>query len=309
MRLWRTLVSHLNSGLRRQLAKLATRNHQRRSIYRHVPSHIVAPDYSDKEAYGSTPQIFATTTTAGEEEMAAFRRTCTLAAETLRFAKSLVRAGVSTKHIDARTHAFILEHGAYPSPLNYPGFKAPFPKSICTSVNAVLAHGIPDERALANGDVINIDVTVYREGFHGDCSDTVLVGGEAAAEADPAAQRLLDATQEALHTAIAGCAPGQPLAIIAHAVANVARARGFQVSSDLTGHGIGEHFHMAPIVCHVPHAHDPAQQQRMEVGMAFTIGECGAHLRAPLFTLCSPFLVALKRTHPRGRRPRVRDVG
>ncbi|KNE58461.1 methionine aminopeptidase, type I [Allomyces macrogynus ATCC 38327] len=176
-------------------------------------------------------------------------------------AASLVHEGATTAAIDAAVHAAVVNAGAYPSPLLYQGS---FPKSICTSVNNVMAHGIPDEHPLQAGDILNIDVTVYLNGFHGDCSAMFAVG-----QIDQASTDLIAATRSALDAAIAACEPGAPFSVIADAIGRVAAEARFAVSPDMCGHGIGRDFHCAPIVHHVPTP--AAGDLTMEPGMAFTI--------------------------------------
>ncbi|KAI9221948.1 peptidase M24, structural domain-containing protein, partial [Blastocladiella britannica] len=200
-----------------------------------------------------------------------------LAKAVLNYASGLVKEGTTTAEIDAQVHGEIVRHGAYPSPLQYQGF----PKSICTSINNVMAHGIPDNRPLRNGDIINVDVTVYRAGFHGDCSATFAVG----AGVDAAGLRLIAATREALDAAIAVCRPGAPMTVIADAIAAVAARYQYSVAPDLCGHGIGREFHAPPIVHHrgstsmststttpaTGFSESPTPGTHMVPGMAFTI--------------------------------------
>jgi len=152
-----------------------------------------------------------------------------------------------------------MAHGAYPSPLNYKGF----PKSVCTSVNNVVCHGIPDDRPLADGDIINVDVTVYLNGFHGDCSSTFLVG-----DVDEAGRRLVQVTEECLAIGLDCCRPGAPFCTIGDAIYRHAFKSGFTVVPAFTGHGIGSYFHGPPDVYHVP---NPWYRRTMAEGMTFTI--------------------------------------
>ncbi|KAI8476439.1 MAG: methionine aminopeptidase [Monoraphidium minutum] len=222
---------------------------------RDVPPHIPLPPYA---ASGKLPGLnnrFEVHDAAGIERM---RASCKLAARVLQHAGSLVRPGVTTDEIDAAVHAMVVEAGAYPSPLNY----GKFPKSVCTSVNEVLCHGIPDSRALRDGDIINIDVTVYLNGYHGDTSAMFYVG-----EPSPVARRLCDATREALDAAIKVCGPDAPIRNIGDAVATVAKKHKFQVSKDFIGHGVGKVFHAAP---HVQHTRN-LDMSKMQVNSTFTI--------------------------------------
>jgi methionyl aminopeptidase len=174
------------------------------SPVRSVPSHIRVPPY-----VGSSPPEMDSTSISCKRgnELTSMRTACKKAAMALAFAGSLVREHVTTDEIDAKTHDMIVgDLKCYPSPLLY----NKFPKSICTSVNEVLCHGIPDSRPLQKGDIVNVDVSVYTsEGYHGDCSEMFVVG-----ECDARAQKLIDVTRGALHAAIAACGPGVPFSVI-----------------------------------------------------------------------------------------------
>ncbi|XP_077374415.1 methionine aminopeptidase 1D, mitochondrial isoform X4 [Festucalex cinctus] len=151
-----------------------------------------------------------------------------------------------------------IQHNAYPSPLGYGGF----PKSVCTSVNNVVCHGIPDSRPLQDGDIINIDVTVYLDGYHGDTSETFFVG-----EADEVGRRLVETARRCRDDAIAACKPGAELCVIGNTISEIAHANGFRVCPYFIGHGIGSSFHCYPEIWH--HAND--NDMTMDEGMAFTI--------------------------------------
>src|SRR3954451_8042081 len=152
-----------------------------------------------------------------------------------------VAVGVTTDELDLVAHDAYIAEGGYPSPLGYRGF----PKSICTSVNEVVAHGIPDDRALVGGDIVNCDITICLDGMHGDCSATFAVG-----DIDPATRRLVDVTAECLRVGIAAVRPGGRLRDIGRAIQAVADREGFGVVRELVGHGIGEEFHSPPYVHH-----------------------------------------------------------
>ncbi|PSR78312.1 hypothetical protein PHLCEN_2v7434 [Hermanssonia centrifuga] len=154
---------------------------------------------------------------------------------------SLSKEGVTTDAIDAAIHKFIVSNNAYPSPLLYKGY----PKSCCTSVNNILVHGIPDDRPLRNTDIINIDVTVYLDGFHGDTSKTFLVG-----DVDRIGRDLVQTTEEALEAGIRVCGPGRPYRGIARAIHGVLQGKDFVVCPAFTGHGIGTVFHRPPWIFH-----------------------------------------------------------
>lgn len=173
-----------------------------------------------------------------------------------------VAPGTTTDELDAVCHQAYLDEGGYPSTLGYRGY----PKSLCTSVNEVVAHGIPDDRPLEEGDIVNCDVTIYLEGMHGDCSRTVFVGG---ADAVPERTRELVATTEAaLRAGVAAVAPGARVRDIGRAIEAVATAAGFGIVRELVGHGIGEQFHGEP---HVHHYEEPRNRTVLQPGMSFTI--------------------------------------
>ncbi|KAI8872777.1 methionine aminopeptidase [Ramicandelaber brevisporus] len=204
---------------------------------------------------------FISRLTIDAHNVAAIRRSCQLAANVLRLGGSLVRPGITTDEIDRRLFNDIVKNGAYPSPLNYMGFS----RAICTSVNNVIAHGIPDSRPLVEGDIINLDITVYREGFHGDTSCTFYVGGKDAV--DEPGIKLVETTREALDAAISICGPQVPFREIGRVISQIARVNGYSVSEQLTGHGIGRNFHQAPLVFH----HRNEEPEIMAPGMCFTI--------------------------------------
>jgi methionyl aminopeptidase len=182
-----------------------------------------------------------------------------IAADVLRTTGEAVTPGVTTDELDAICHDATVARGAYPSPLNYHGY----PKSVCTSVNEVICHGIPDSRPLADGDIVNIDVTVYLDGVHGDTNATFGVG-----EIDAESRRLITVTRESLDRGIAAVVPGRPISDIGRAIARHAETAGFGVVRAYCGHGIGEVFHSSP---QIPHYYEPSATTVMEPGMTFTI--------------------------------------
>jgi methionyl aminopeptidase len=183
-----------------------------------------------------------------------------LAAKVLDYIEPFIKPGISTGELDRLCHQFIVTHGAIPAPLNYRGF----PKSICTSVNHVVCHGIPsDEKILRNGDIINVDVTVILNGWFGDSSRTFAVG-----KIGVKAQTLIHVTQEALRRGIEVVKPGATLGDIGAAIQTYAERQGFSVVRDFCGHGIGLVFHMAPNVLHYGKAGEGLVLQE---GMFFTI--------------------------------------
>jgi len=195
----------------------------------------------------------------GPEAFAAMRRAGRLAAETLDYVTPHVRPGATTGELDRLCHDFIVERGAVPAPLNYRGF----PKSICTSINHVVCHGIPGEKKLQDGDILNIDVTVILDGWHGDTSRMFLVG-----KVGVKAQRLIDVTYEAMQRGIEAVRPGARLGDIGHAIQSFAEANRCSVVRDFCGHGIGQVFHDAPSILHFG---NPGTGPAVREGMMFTI--------------------------------------
>lgn len=195
----------------------------------------------------------------GPDDFEGMRRAGRLAAETLDFVTPHVVPGVTTEELDQLCHEFILEHGAVPAPLNYRGF----PKSICTSLNHVVCHGIPGPRKLREGDVMNIDVTVILDGWYGDTSRMYPVG-----RVGVKAQKLVDVTWEALMRGIEQVRPGATLGDIGWAIQRHAEAYRFSVVRDFCGHGLGRVFHAPPSVLHYGR---PGQGPVLKEGMFFTI--------------------------------------
>ncbi|HEX4868463.1 MAG TPA: type I methionyl aminopeptidase [Acidimicrobiales bacterium] len=225
------------------------------SPMRSVPAHIPRPPYAETGRPVRLPESPVQPPEVIERMRVAGRAAAEILAET----GAAVRPGITTDELDAICHQACIDRGGYPSPLNYSGF----PKSICTSVNEVICHGIPDDRALVDGDIVNLDVTIYLDGVHGDCNATFLVG-----DVDPESRRLVEVTRECLDLAIAEVAPGRPFNVIGKAIQEHAEANGFGVVRSFVGHGIGRQFHTD---LHVPHYYDPAMTQVLEEGMTFTI--------------------------------------
>ncbi len=193
------------------------------------------------------------------EDFAAMRRAGKLAAEVLDFITPQVQAGVTTEELDRLCHEFILDHGAIPAPLNYKGF----PKSICSSINHVVCHGIPDSTRLNEGDIVNLDVTVIVDGWHGDTSRMFWVG-----KPSLQARILTDTTFEAMWAGIRTVRPGATLGDIGHAIQQCVEAKRYSVVRIFCGHGIGQVFHDAPSVLHYG---TPNTGLRLREGMFFTI--------------------------------------
>jgi len=196
----------------------------------------------------------------GAEAFAGMRKAGRLAAEVLDFITPHVEVGVTTGELDRLCHDFIVSHGAVPAPLNYKGF----PKSICTSINHVVCHGIPGERALEDGDIINIDVTVILDGWYGDTSRMYFAGDKIPTKA----RLLVEATYEAMMQGIAAVRPGATLGDIGHAIQSYAEGKRFSVVRDFCGHGIGKVFHCPPSILHYGQAGEGIV---LKPGMFFTI--------------------------------------
>lgn len=199
------------------------------------------------------------------EEIEAMRLAGRLASEVLDFIEPHIRPGISTGEIDRLCHDFMVSvQGTIPAPLNYapPGY-TPFPKSICTSVNHVVCHGIPGNKVLKSGDIVNVDITVIKAGFHGDTSRMFCVG-----EPSIAARRLCDTTFKAMWLGIRQVRPGATLGDIGHAIQRYAESHGYSIVREFCGHGIGRRFHEEPQVLHYGR---PGTGERLEPGMIFTI--------------------------------------
>ena len=190
------------------------------------------------------------------------REACQLAADTLVMVGKHIAPGMTTDDINTLVHDYTLKHGAWPSPLNYHGF----PKSVCTSVNEVVCHGIPGKRVLKDGDIINVDVTSYypaKNGFHGDTSATFYVGTPS-----DAAKLVTEVSRMCLELGIAEVREGARIGDIGAAIMQYAHAQGCSVVRDYVGHGIGREFHTAP---QVPHYGKRGDGKRLKAGMVFTI--------------------------------------
>jgi methionyl aminopeptidase len=222
---------------------------------RPVPDHIIRPDY----AVTGVPTRAKGSNVRTAEELVRMRRACRAAALLLREAGALVRPGLTTDAIDDFVHRRTVELGGYPSTLNYHGFK----KSLCTSVNEVICHGIPDDRALLDGDIVNLDVTIYLDGMHGDTNGTLPVG-----QIDEESRQLISVTRQCLEAGIGAVKPGRPISDIGRAIEAVADQHGYGVVRSYCGHGIGEVFHGN---LQIPHYYDPRATTKMEPGMTFTI--------------------------------------
>ncbi len=226
------------------------------SAVRPVPATIVAPDYVGN---GGRPKKTNYPIIKDEATIAKMRRAGRAAARVIEIIRPHVQVGATTDSIDAIAHQAYIDLGGYPSCVGYGGF----PKSVCTSVNEVICHGIPDSRPLRDGDILNVDVTIYLDGVHGDASVMFELG-----DVDETSHRLVTVTKECLDLAIAAVKPGQPINVIGKAIEEHAVKHGFGVVRAFVGHGIGEVFHMQP---NVPHYFDRKVTNKMLTGMVFTI--------------------------------------
>ena len=193
------------------------------------------------------------------EVIEAMRVASRIAAQALAAGGAVVAPGVTTDEVDRVVHEFLIDHDAYPSTLGYKGF----PKSCCTSLNEVVCHGIPDSTVIADGDIVNIDVTAFVGGVHGDTNATFLAG--AVAEED---RLLVERTREATQRAIRAVRPGRELNVVGRVIESYARRFGYGVVRDFTGHGIGRSFHSGLVVLHYD---EPSVDTVLETGMTFTI--------------------------------------
>ncbi len=195
-----------------------------------------------------------------QREIELMRNTCRLAKETMEFIAPYVKPGVTTEELNTLCHDYIINHKAYPSPLNYHGF----PKSICTSRNEVICHGIPSKtEILKDGDIINLDITTYLEGFHGDTNKTFYVGN-----VSPEIKKLVDTAYECMMIGIFSVKPNGHIGDIGAAIFELANARGYGVVEDYCGHGIGREFHEDPQVVHVGVR---GTGPKIKPGMTFTV--------------------------------------
>src|SRR5664279_2575465 len=222
---------------------------------RGVPSQIERPYYVGQRNWQQRHE----TEVKDADTIARMRVAGRLAAQALDEVGRHIAPGVTTDELDRIGHEFLCDHGAYPSTLGYRGY----PKSLCTSLNEVICHGIPDDTVIADGDIVNIDITGFIGGVHGDTNATFLAGA-----VDEESRLLVKRTHEAMMRGIRAVAPGRPLNAIGRVIESYARRFGYGVVRDFTGHGIGTPFHSGLIV---PHFDDPAVNVVMEEGMTFTI--------------------------------------
>jgi methionyl aminopeptidase len=221
-----------------------------------VPSAIARPEYVGKPS----PTEWTGSHIKSADQVEKIRAAGKIAAEAIALVGANAKAGVTTDELDKLAHEYMVSQGAYPSTLGYRGF----PKSCCTSINEVICHGIPDDTVLQDGDIMNVDITAFKDGFHGDSNATFLIGDVSKDVAD-----LVERTKEALDRAIAVVMPGRPINVIGRTIESYAKRFNYGVVRDFTGHGIGEAFHSGLVIPHFDAA--PNYSNTMEVGMVFTI--------------------------------------
>lgn len=221
-----------------------------------VPNRIPRPEYVDKAA----PAPYQGNDIYPQDRVEAIRRAGRIAAQAIGLVGRSVRPGATTDELDRIGHEFLIAHNAYPSTLGYRGFA----KSLCASVNEVICHGIPDDTVIEDGDIVNIDITAFVDGVHGDANQTFIAGA-----ARPEVVDLVERTREAMTRGIRAVAPGRQVNVIGRAIESYANRFGYGIIRDYTGHGVGDAFHSGLIIPHYDSA--PLFDTVMEVGMVFTI--------------------------------------
>ncbi len=222
---------------------------------RQVPLAIARPEY----VWKTEPLKFQGSDVKTPEQIEKIRSAGKIASQAIDLAGSMAKPGITTDELDKIVHEYLVENAAYPSTLGYRNF----PKSCCTSVNEVICHGIPDNTVLEDGDIVNIDVTAFLDGFHGDSNQTFEVG-----EVSVAVHDLVERTKESLSRGLLAVAPGRQVNVIGRAIESFAKRFDYGVVRDFTGHGIGEAFHSGLII---PHYDTNLYSDQMRVGMVFTI--------------------------------------
>ncbi|KAI6654774.1 Methionine aminopeptidase 1D, mitochondrial [Oopsacas minuta] len=224
---------------------------------RHIPEHIETPYYAKSGVLKTKPPGIHLISRI--EEINKLKEACKIAKNVLDFVETQLKIGISTGDIDDLVFNKIIEANAYPVPLNFHRF----PKSVCTSVNEVLLHGIPcRSKVLNNGDIVNVDITVYHCGYYGDVSDTFMIG-----EGDEESKRLVLTVRRAVNAAISICKPGAKMNKIGSTIESIVTSEGFRICKHYCGHGLGRELHLWPNVMH----HVNWDESEMEVGMCFTI--------------------------------------
>ena len=225
------------------------------TTFKAVPVNIPRPEYVGKKA----PSPYKGSDVQTSEVIEKMRIAGTIAADAMHLAGSQINDGMTTEDLDAIVHEYICDQGAYPSTLGYRGF----PKSLCTSINEVICHGIPSNQIIREGDIVNLDVTAFKNGVHGDTNYTFLAG-----EVDEDVKLLVERTKEALDRAIQAVVPGRPINVIGRVIESYAKRFNYGVVRDFTGHGVHTSFHSGLVI---PHFDDPTATQLMQEGMTFTI--------------------------------------
>lgn len=246
----------MSQSLGAKRAPLGTLKPAKISPRRAVPAHIDRPEYM----YHSGPEVVTAGDIKSPETIEKIRVAGRIAAQALQVVGEAVRPGITTDELDRIGHEFIISHNAYPSCLGYMGF----PKSLCTSINEVICHGIPDDRPLEDGDIVNVDITAYYDGVHGDTCAMFEVGN-----VDEESHLLIERTRNAMMRGIKAVRPGREINVIGRVIESYAHRFDYGVVRDFTGHGVGEAFHSGLIVPHYDAA--PAHNEVMEEGMVFTI--------------------------------------
>ena len=222
---------------------------------RTVPAHIARPEYVGRP--GPSPHQGGDRYTP--QQVSSIRKACKLAAQALELVLSSAKPGMTTDQLDQIGHEFLVSNGAYPSTLGYRGF----PKSLCTSLNEVICHGIPDDTVLEEGDLLNVDITAFIDGVHGDNNGTVLIG-----DGPQEIKDLIERTREAMLRGIRAALPGREVNVIGRSIEAYAKRFGYGVVQDFTGHGVGTSFHTGLII---PHYDAPEYNTVIEEGMVFTV--------------------------------------
>ena len=228
----------------------------RMSPIRTVPDHIERPEYAWKD---DVQENIGEPFIQPPEVIEAMREASKIAANALQEAGAAVAPGVTTDELDRIAHEYMLDHGAYPSTLGYRGF----PKSCCTSMNEIICHGIPDDTVIEDGDIVNIDVTAYKNGVHGDTNATFLAGNVTEEH-----RLLVERTEEAMMRGIRAAKPGREINVIGRVIEAYAKRFGYNVVQDFTGHGVGPTFHNGLVVLHYD---STAYRDILEPGMTLTI--------------------------------------
>ena len=226
------------------------------SSQRFVPDSIVRPEYVGKKE----PAEHLTGDVYSPENIERIRAAGRIAAGAIEAVGDAIAPGVTTDYLDGVAHDYVISHGAYPSTLGYRGF----PKSCCNSLNETICHGIPDDTVINEGDIVNVDITSYLDGMHGDLNKTFLAG-----EVSDDARLLVERTREALNRAIKAVAPGRQINVIGRAIESYAARFGYGVVRDFTGHGVGSSFHSGLIIPHYDPS--PLYSDLLVPGMVFTI--------------------------------------